>query len=136
MIKIEEHRISPKDFNYLTDMVGWGTREEKIVEEALQHTCHSVCAFDEEDIIGYGRLIGDQTIFLYIQDVMVLPAYQNQKIGTEIMGLLVSKIQEYKKYSPDIRTYLGASKGKEGFYKNFGFITREEADLGPGMVLF
>lgn len=32
--------------------------------------------------------------------------------------------------------YLGASSGKEEFYKKFGFVTRKEAGLGSGMILF
>ena len=75
-------------------------------------------------------------MFLYIQDVMVLPEYQGQKIGTGIMNRLLLKVLELKEISPQIRTYLGASKGKGNFYKRFGFQTRQEADLGPGMVLF
>ena len=66
---------------------------------------------------------------------MVMPKYQNKKIGTEIMNRLLRKIEKYKKINPDIRVYLGASKGKEGFYKKFGFITRHDADLGEGMIL-
>lgn len=34
-----------------------------------------------------------------------------------------------------MRVYLGASKGKEKFYERFGFITRENANLGSGMIL-
>ena len=68
---------------------------------------------DDDKLIGYGRIIGDKTIFLYIQDVMVIPEYQNKHIGTGIMKNLLKKINEYKKINPNIRTYLGASKGKE-----------------------
>ena len=34
-----------------------------------------------------------------------------------------------------MRVYLGSSKGKEEFYKKFGFITRDETELGAGMIL-
>ena len=47
----------------------------------------------------------------------------------------VKKIYEIKKDNPDLRTYLGASKGRESFYERFGFITRENANLGSGMIL-
>ena len=76
------------------------------------------------------------TIFLYIQDVMVIPEYQGKKIGTQIMNMLLNKVSEYKAQNADIRTYLGASKGKEEFYKQFGFQSRTAVDLGEGMVLF
>lgn len=136
MIGIIEKSITPEEYNYLTAKVGWGVREESIVKEALQNTVYSVCAFDGERIVGFARLIGDKTIFLYLQDVMVLPDYQGQGIGTMLLEKIVAKIHEVKKISPTLRVYLGASKGCEGFYKRFGFITRSEADLGEGMLIF
>ena len=132
----KEHIPTPEEFNNLTEAVDWGTRESKIVEEALKHTLYSLCVYDENKLIGYGRIIGDKTIFLYIQDIMVIPEYQDKKIGTGIMNKLIEKINEYKKVNPEIRTYLGASKGKESFYEKFGFISRPNEDLGAGMVLY
>lgn len=81
----------------LTELVGWGTREENIVEEALNNTLYSLCAYNGDKLIGYGRIIGVKTIFLYIQDIMVIPEYQGQKVGTGIMNKLIAKINEYKK---------------------------------------
>lgn len=136
MIRYIEHVPSAKKFNYLTDSVGWGTRKNLIIEEALKNTLYSLCVYDDDKLIGYGRIIGDKTIFLYIQDVMVIPEYQNKHIGTGIMKNLLKKINEYKKINPNIRTYLGASKGKESFYEKFGFITRPNEELVSGMILY
>ena len=135
MISYREQKISAGEFNALTEAVGWGTRDAAVVEEALERTLYSVCALDGKTLVGYARLIGDKTIFLYVQDVMVLPGYQGRGVGTELMERVVLKIQEYKSASPDLRAYLGASKGRESFYQRFGFLTRGEADLGEGMVL-
>lgn len=52
------------------------------------------------------------------------------------MNKLIAKINEYKKINPYIRTYLGASKGKENFYEKFGFIARPNEELGAGMILY
>ena len=135
MIRYIEKIPTADEYNNLTNAVGWGRRDNLIVEEALNSTLYSYCAYDNNRLIGYGRIIGDKTIFLYIQDIMVIPEYQNKKIGTKIMNELLNKIEKYKKINPDIRVYLGASKGKEEFYKEFGFITRKEANLGEGMIL-
>lgn len=124
------------EFNYLTEAVDWGRRNNLIVEEALSNTLYSLCVYDEDRLIGYGRIIGDKTIFLYIHDVMVIPEYQGKQIGTCIMKELLKQIDEYKKVNPNIRTYLGASKGKEAFYEKFGFISRPNEELGAGMILF
>lgn len=131
-----EKTPTPDDFNMLTESVGWGKRENSIVEEALKNTLYSLCVYDENRLIGYGRIIGDKTIFLYIQDIMVIPKYQGKQIGTCIMYKLLEQVDRYKKVNPDIRTYLGASKGKEGFYEKFGFISRPNDKLGAGMILY
>ncbi len=131
-----EKTPTPDDFNMLTESVGWGKRENNIVKEALRNTLYSLCVYDENRLIGYGRIIGDKTIFLYIQDIMVIPKYQGKQIGTCIMYKLLEQVDRYKKVNPDIRTYLGASKGKEGFYEKFGFISRPNDKLGAGMILY
>ena len=135
MISIKENVNSFKEFNYLYDAVGWGSYDEKVSEKALANTMYSISVYDDDKIIGYGRIIGDGICFLYIHDVMVIPKYQNKKIGSQIMNKLLEKVNQKKLENPYVRVYLGASKGKEKFYESFGFITREEANLGSGMIL-
>lgn len=135
-IKYIEKTPTATEFNMLTESVGWGIRDNNIVEEALNNTLYSLCVYDVDKLIGYGRIIGDKTIFLYIQDIMIIPEYQGKHIGTGIMNKLIEKVNEYKKINPDIRTYLWASKGKEKFYEKFGFISRPNEELGAGMILY
>ena len=135
MISIKENVNSIEEFNYLYDAVGWGSYDEKVSEKALANTMYSVSVYDDDKIIGYGRIIGDGICFLYIHDVMVAPKYQNKKIGSQIMSKLLEKVNQIKIENPYVRVYLGASKGKEKFYERFGFITREDANLGSGMIL-
>lgn len=134
-IKYINRKPEAREYNRLTDSVGWGIRDEKIIQQALENTLYSLCVYDGDRLIGYGRIIGDKTIFLYIQDIIVIPEYQGKKIGTGIITELLKKVEEYKKVNPNIRTYLGASKGKEDFYKKFGFISRPNEELGAGMIL-
>ena len=136
MINYISKTPTPDEYNYLTNSVGWGIRDNKIVQEALNNTLYSLCVYDDNNLIGYGRIIGDKTIFLYIQDIMVIPEYQNKHIGTGIMNNLLEQIKLYKKINPNIRTYLGASKGKESFYEKFGFVARPNDKLGAGMILY
>ena len=135
MISIKENVNSIEEFNYLYDAIGWGSYDEKVSEKSLANTMYSVSVYDDDKIIGYGRIIGDGICFLYIHDVMVAPKYQNKKIGSQIMNKLLEKVNQIKIENPYVRVYLGASKGKEKFYERFGFITREDANLGSGMIL-
>lgn len=135
MYQIKENVKNVEEFNLLYDAVGWGSYDKEITKQALDNTYYSVSVYDNDKIIGYGRLIGDTICFMYIHDIMVLPEYQNKKIGTLIMNKLLEEINKIKLKHPDILVYLGASKNKEGFYEKFGFITRKDAGLGEGMIL-
>ncbi|MBQ6860618.1 MAG: GNAT family N-acetyltransferase [Clostridia bacterium] len=134
-IKYIERIPTADEYNELTEAVGWGKREITIVEEALNNTLFSLCVYDDDKLIGYGRIIGDKTIFLYIHDIMVIPSYQGKNIGRGIMQELLKQIDKYKLVNPNIRTYLGASKNREGFYEKFGFVVRPNENLGAGMIL-
>ena len=135
MIHIKKNIKNVQEFNSLYDAVGWNAYDNRISQKALENTFYSVSVYDDDKIVGYGRLIGDTICFLYIQDIMVVPKYQGNKIGTLIMEELLKKINEVKKENPDLRVYLGASKDKEEFYEKFGFVKRIDADLGYGMIL-
>ena len=132
MITFKENENNVEEYNKLYDEVGWGHYDESISKKALDNTYYSVSVYEDDSIIGFGRLIGD---IMYIHDVMVKPEYQNKKIGTLIMNKLLDKVKEIKKENPDLRVYLGASKNKEGFYEKFGFVKRIDEDLGYGMIL-
>ena len=132
---IKENNKNINEFNLLYDSVGWGAYDKTISKRALDNTFYSVSVYDDDNIVGYGRLIGDTICFMYIQDIMVKPEFQNKKIGTLIMNKLLEKINELKKENPNIRVYLGASKNKEEFYERFGFVKRIDENLGYGMIL-
>lgn len=134
-INLKENNKNVQEFIFLYNAVGWGAYDENISKKALDNTFYSISIYDKDKIIGYGRLVGDSICFMYIHDVMVLPKYQSNKIGTLIMNKLLQKIDELKKENPYIRVYLGASKNKEKFYEKFGFVRRIDADLGYGMIL-
>ncbi len=135
MLEIKENINNVDEFNLLYDSVGWGAYDKSISQRALDNTFYSVSIYEDKNIIGYGRLIGDTICFMYIHDLIVKPEYQNKRIGTLIMNKLLEKIEELKKVNPDIRVYLGASKNREGFYEKFGFVKRVDANLGYGMIL-
>ena len=129
MISIKENNRNVEEFNHLYDSVGWGCYDEEVSKKALDNSFYTISVYDDDKIIGFGRLVGDTICFLYVHDVMVLPEYQSKKIGTMVMNKLLEKVKEVKKENPFLRVYTGASKEKEGFYEKFGFVKISEAGL-------
>lgn len=122
MIEIIEKIPTAEEYNDLMKAVHWGTRDNNIVEEALKNSIYCICAYEDNQLVGFGRIIGDRTIFLYLQDVMVNPSYQGQGIGAQIIKKLLKEIENFRSVNPNIKVYLCASKDKEGFYEKFGFV--------------
>jgi hypothetical protein len=58
-INIKENINNVEEFNLLYDLVGWGHYDKAISEQSLKNTFYSVSVYDNDKIIGYGRIIGD-----------------------------------------------------------------------------
>jgi GNAT superfamily N-acetyltransferase len=95
----------------------------------LRNSLFSVCVLFKNEVIGYGRVIGDGAIFFYVQDIMVSPEHQKKGVGRMIM----SAIMDYLNIHARKYTFVGlmAAKGAAGFYEKFGFLARPPER--PGM---
>lgn len=134
-VQILKKQISVEDYMNLREIVGWGNPENiEAIERGLKNTLYSICLEVEEQIIGYGRIVGDGGFTFYIQDIIVLPSYQRLGLGNKIM----TELMEYftSTYPPGSSVGLMSAKGKEGFYKKFGFVERPNEGYGAGMIQY
>lgn len=125
---------SPMDYNLLRKAVGWGEYDEDVIRRALPSTLYCVCAFVEDEIVGMARVIGDAGMVFYIQDVIVLPTYQQQGIGSQLMDAIMGFIRAHAHHNTIVG--LMAAVGKEVFYEKYGFSVRPDATHGSGMTQF
>lgn len=133
-INIIKRTITADEFIDMRKSVGWNYPDKELVLKGLNNTLFSVCAEYENDIVAFGRIIGDDAFTLYIQDIMVKPDYQRTGIGMAIMTVIMTYIKE--SYSKGTMVCLMATKGKEDFYKKFNFFERPNEYFGAGMIQF
>lgn len=133
MIEIKYNSLTADEWAYLRASVNWTIHSHNDFLEAINNSLLILSAYSEENLIGMARLIGDNKFTFFIQDVIVLPSYQNQGIGTTLVNSLIEYIK--KKASPHTIVNLMASKGNEHFYENIGFIRRNGTLKGYGMEL-
>jgi ribosomal protein S18 acetylase RimI-like enzyme len=96
--------------------------DSKSTEIGLRNSLFSICVLFKNEVIGYGRVIGDGAIFFYLQDIMVSPGHQKKGVGRMIMSAIMDYLNTHAyKY-----TFVGlmAATGASGFYEKFGFSTR------------
>ena len=133
-VEILEKVPSAEEYNEIRESVGWGIYELNVNKNALPNSLYSICAYTNSKLIGMARIIGDNGLVFYIQDVIVIPEYQNKGIGTKLMD----KVMEYIEKHANNNSVIGlmSSKEKENFYKKFGFVIRPNENLGSGMTIF
>ena len=71
MIDYIEKLPTPEEFNFLYESVGWGRIDKNIIDTALKNTLYSICVYDHDKIIGYGRII-DKGMGCYISKERVV----------------------------------------------------------------
>ncbi|MGG7163115.1 GNAT family N-acetyltransferase [Clostridium ihumii] len=122
-IKISKRIPSVEEYIELRNSVGWKILERDKIKKGLDNSVYCVCIEVKDTIIGFGRIVGDYGTTFYIQDVIVKPAYQKQKIGTLIMMNLMKYIDNI--YVDGVIIGLIAIKELDGFYKKFNFTCNE-----------
>ena len=133
-IQVIERKIEVREFIDLRKAVGWGIPDTTSIEKGLDNSLYCVCAQIEDEVIGMARVVGDSSICFYIQDVIVKPEYQSMGIGKKMMESVMIYIS--KNASSGAVVGLMSAKGKEEFYKKFGFWQRPNENFGHGMMQF
>ena len=125
--------ITPQEYMELRKIVGWHEFPLEQAAAGLSHTSFLYCLRKEGRPIALGRAIWDHGYVVYIADVIVVPEYQRKGLGRNIMEYLLDKIRGNLKPGYLMMVSLMAAKGKEEFYKKFGFVERPSDQFGCGM---
>ena len=132
MIKItKETSVSLDDVLHLYQAVGWTnyTNQPQMLSQALTHSLATYLARDGEEVVGLVRLIGDGFSSVFVQDLIVLPTYQRQGIGSTLMKQALSDYKDT--YQVQLAT--DESEKTLAFYRSLGFETLSTYDC-IGMI--
>ncbi len=119
-VEITSHEVpSPQDLVTLYSSVGWTryTEQPERLHQAVMRSLRVVSARDGDRLVGLARVVGDGLTIIYLQDILVDPAYQRQGIGR---ALLREVLQPYD----DVRQQVlltDDEPGQREFYEHMGF---------------
>ncbi len=92
------------------------------LKEGYKNSLCVLAAYNNTELVGILRAVGDGATILFIQDIIVLPKYQNIGIGTK---LIKSAMEKYKDvYQIELLT--DDTKKTIAFYKSVGFTPTKE----------
>ena len=122
MITIKKQEIVKlEDVLHLYQAVGWTnyTHQPEMLEQALSHSLVIYLALDGDAVVGLIRLVGDGFSSVFVQDLIVLPSYQRQGIGSNLMK---EALADYKD-AYQIQLATEQTEKTLGFYRSLGFET-------------
>ena len=120
MITIKKQEIVKlEDVLHLYQAVGWTnyTDQSEMLEQALSHSLVIYLALDGDAVVGLIRLVGDGFSSVLVQDLIVLPIYQRQGIGSALMKEV---LEDYKDVY-QVQLVTEQTEKNVGFYRFMGF---------------
>ena len=120
MITIKKQEIVKlEDVLHLYQAVGWTnyTDQSEMLEQALSHSLAIYVALDGDAVVGLIRLVGDGFSSVFVQDLIVLPSYQRQGLGSALMK---EALKDYKD-AYQVQLVTEETEKNVGFYRSMGF---------------
>jgi GNAT superfamily N-acetyltransferase len=125
-VRLVERLPSIEEYTKLTQAVGWTqVTNFEVAPAALRASLYSVVAEDGTGAVGMARVAGDGASGFYIQDVMVLPPYQRQGVGSALMDAVMGHLERAAPHLAFIGLFTG--RNLDAFYSRWGF---EGPDIG------
>jgi GNAT superfamily N-acetyltransferase len=119
--KIDYTVQPPEDFKELMKLyesLGWNSLKLTVndLERMCKQSWYAVYAFDDHQLVGMGRVISDGVITAIICGVCVLPSYQSQGIGKEILNRIINHCEQNR-----LIPQLMCVESLEPYYEGLGF---------------
>ena len=125
--KITEYNsYSPEEILPLYVAAGWTNYTDRpdMLRKAYVNSLCTLAAYDGEKLIGIIRAVGDGFSVLFIQDLLIYPAYQRKGIGTELLRAMMARYPDV--YQTELMT--DDTPRSRGFYESCGLT--DAAELG------
>ena len=128
MIIYADHKdFAPAALVPLFEQAPWACgRTVAETTEMLRQTDLFISAWEDNRVVGCGRVLTDYVYRASIWDVIVDAAYQGQDVGTEIMHRILNHPALQR-----VELFWLCTRDKHSFYENLGFSAKEQT----GMVL-
>jgi GNAT superfamily N-acetyltransferase len=118
-MRIDYNAPSAQEYINLRIKTGMGTKDPQRAKTALENSLFTVSIYEEDNLIGFGRVVGDDGITYVVSDIMVDPRYQRQGYGVRIMQEIDHYLSEHT--YEDSYVCLIANSPADKLYHKFKF---------------
>jgi len=120
----------PKANDYVSLRIrsGMGNKDLERSQKALDNSLFMVSLYDNQELIGFGRIVGDGGITYIVSDIMVDKKYHRQGFGDQIMKAINDYLE--KNTYEDSFVCLIANHPADLLYKKYKFDYLPESKCG------
>lgn len=93
-IRIQQYlEYNESEIIALYTSVGWKNyyENQQMLKQSYEHSLYVLGAYINDNLIGIIRVVGDGYSIIYIQDIIVLPIYQQKGIGSLLLKSILEK---------------------------------------------
>lgn len=106
--------------------VGWTayTENMEVLRQGFEHSLLVLSAYENNELLGIIRVVGDGYTIVLIQDILVFPEKQRQGIGTALIQAILDRYADVRQ----IQLATDNTPKTVAFYKSVGF--SEYSEIG------
>lgn len=124
-MKIKEYtEFKKNEIWQLYTQVGWTAYTENmtVLERGYKNSLLVLAAYENEELLGIVRVVGDGATIILVQDILVYPQKQRQGIGTSLLKAVLERYADVRQ----IQLVTDNTPKTVAFYQSLGFVELEK----------
>ena len=119
-MEIREYtRYQEDEIFRLYSQVGWTAYTENMaaLKQGFQNSLLTLAAYENNELLGIVRVVGDGFTIVFVQDILVFPAKQRQGVGTALLKAVLERYANVRQ----IELTTDQTPDTAALYRSLGF---------------
>ena len=119
-MEIKEYKnYKEAEIHRLYTEVGWTayTENMSLLEQGYKNSLLVLAAYENDELLGIIRVVGDGFTIVFIQDILVFPREQQKGVGSALLKAVLARYPDVRQ----IELTTDNTPGTIAFYKSLGF---------------
>ena len=124
-MEIKEYKAySEPEILSLYASVGWTayTDQPEVLRKGFENSMLTLAAYEDEQLLGIIRTVGDGHTIVFVQDILVFPEYQRKGVGSALLQAILDRYSHVRQ----IELATDNTPKTIAFYKSMGFLELSE----------
>ena len=124
-MEIKEYKVYNEDeILRLYSAVGWTAYTDKPekLRQGFKHSLLVLAAYENDELLGIIRVVGDGFTIVFVQDILVYPEKQRRGVGSTLLKAVLARYADVRQ----IELATDNAKTTSAFYRSLGFCKLSE----------